>query len=189
MKNREIALTFDDGPNPETTPRILEILREYGVRATFFPIGKRAHAHPELVRAVIAEGHTVGSHTWSHPQLPNLPFAEALKEVKRGRRAITLACGVKTSFFRFPFGARTPELQQAVKKLGLATFQWNMNPRDWLRKTPRQIYRDAIAEIDREGSGIILLHDSSKATAIALPHLLKKLQARGFTAVVFVPNP
>jgi peptidoglycan-N-acetylglucosamine deacetylase len=187
----EIALTFDDGPHATRTPRVLAILAAAGVKATFFEIGRNAAAHPELSRAVRAAGHSVGSHTFTHPDLPKVPEAHAEAEVESGEASVALALGlapVDLAFFRFPYGAKTPAEQAFVSRRGNSSFFWNMDSEDWRIRDPHRLFVNVLQQIDRvHGRGIILFHDIHEQTVIVLPHVLAELSARHLKTVVFVP--
>ena len=188
---RQIALTFDDGPHPTRTPRVLEILAAAGVKATFFEIGRNAAAHPEVSRQVAAAGHTVGSHTFTHADLPKVPEAHAETEIETGEAAVTLALGAQPGhlpFFRFPYGAKTPAELAFVERRGNSTFFWNMDSEDWRTRDPHKLFLNVLAQIDHAGHGIILFHDIHEQTAIVLPHVLAELAARHIETVVFVPT-
>ncbi|HVZ73805.1 MAG TPA: polysaccharide deacetylase family protein [Polyangia bacterium] len=188
----EIALTFDDGPHATRTPRILAILAAAGIKATFFEIGRNAAAAPAVSRAVRAAGHTVGSHTFSHADLPKVTEAHAESEIEAGEAAVSLALGVQPRdlpFFRFPYGAKTPAEQAFVERRGASTFGWNMDSEDWRIRDPHKLFVNVLAQLDhRQGRGIILFHDIHEQTVIVLPHVLAELQARHLKAVVFVPS-
>jgi peptidoglycan/xylan/chitin deacetylase (PgdA/CDA1 family) len=188
----QIALTFDDGPDPMRTPRILQILADAGVRATFFEIGRNAAAHPDTARSVRAAGHSVGSHTFSHPNMPRIDERHAQTEVESGDASVSLALGLKPGelpFFRFPYGAKTPAEQGFVEHRGNTTFFWNMDSQDWRIRDPHKLFLNVLAELDRAKHGIILFHDIHEQTVIVLPHVLAELRARGMTPVVFVAAP
>ncbi len=188
----EIALTFDDGPDPARTPRILQILADAGIKATFFEIGKNAAAHPEISRRVLAAGHTVGSHTFSHPNMSRIPESHAETEVESGDASVSLALGMKPGelpFFRFPYGAKTTVEQDFVQRRGNTTFFWNMDSQDWKIRDPHRLFLNVLAELDRAKRGIILFHDIHEQTVIVLPHVLAELHARGMKTVVFVAAP
>jgi peptidoglycan/xylan/chitin deacetylase (PgdA/CDA1 family) len=187
----QIALTFDDGPHPTRTPRVLAILAAAGVKATFFEIGRNAAAHPDVARQVVAAGHEVGSHTFSHADLPKVTEPHAETEIETGEAAVTLALGVAPGhlpFFRFPYGARTPEELAFVERRGNSTFFWNMDSEDWRTRDPHKLFLNVLAQIDRAGHGIILFHDIHEQTVIVLPHVLAELAARHIETVVFVPT-
>ncbi|HVU50469.1 MAG TPA: polysaccharide deacetylase family protein [Polyangia bacterium] len=188
---RQIALTFDDGPDPGRTPRILAILAAAGVKATFFEIGRNAAAHPEISRQVVAAGHSVGSHTFSHPDLPKVTEPHAETEIEAGDAAVSVALGLPPGhlpFFRFPYGAKTPAELAFVEKRGYSTFFWNMDSEDWRTRDPHKLFLNVLAQIDRAGRGIILFHDIHEQTVIVLPHVLAELAARHIETVVFVPQ-
>lgn len=187
----QIALTFDDGPHPTRTPRVLQILADAGIRATFFQIGRNASAHPDAARSVRAAGHTVGSHTFSHPNMARLDERHAEVEMESGDASVSLALGLKPGevpFFRFPYGAKTPLEQGFVQRRGNTTFGWNMDSQDWRIRDPHKLFLNVLAELDRAQHGIILFHDIHEQTVIVLPHLLQELRVRGFKTVVFVPQ-
>jgi peptidoglycan/xylan/chitin deacetylase (PgdA/CDA1 family) len=188
----QIALTFDDGPHPSRTPRILKILADAGIKATFFEIGRNAAAHPEVARQVLDAGNTVGSHTFSHPNMSRLMEPHAEGEVDSGDASVSLALGLKPGqvpFFRFPYGAKTAAEQTFVQKRGNTTLFWNMDSLDWKIRDPHKLFLNVLAELDRAKHGIILFHDIHEQTVIVLPHVLAELQARGLKSVVFVAAP
>ncbi|MBI3543039.1 MAG: polysaccharide deacetylase family protein [Deltaproteobacteria bacterium] len=199
----EIALTFDDGPHPTRTERILKTLAASGVRATFFEVGEMAKRFPKLSRAVLDAGHSVGSHSYNHPQLPKLAFGNGVCDPKLmprlaygrsdcnilwGHEAVMAATGVEMPFFRFPYGYASKTLQAFVKKHEIATFFWNMDSLDWKIRNPVALLQNVIRELDREKGGIILFHDIQEQTAIVLPHVLEEIKKRGMTTVLFVPK-
>jgi peptidoglycan/xylan/chitin deacetylase (PgdA/CDA1 family) len=187
-----IALTFDDGPHPTRTARVLQILAAAGVKATFFEIGRNAAAHPEIARQVMAEGHSIGSHTFSHPNMSRLPEPHAETEVDSGDASLSLALGLKPGqlpFFRFPYGAKTTTEQTFVQRRGNSTFFWNMDSNDWQIRDPHKLFLNVLAEIDRAKHGIILFHDIHEQTVIVLPHVLAELRARHLRTAVFVAMP
>lgn len=184
----QIALTFDDGPHDSRTLRLLDILEKAGVRATFFDTGRMASKYPEIARETAERGHTVGSHSYSHPNLRKLSLAEARHQITAGRDAVALGAGVKVPFFRFPFGAKNPRLQSVVESEDMASFYWNMDTLDWKLRSPAKVLKSALSELDRHKGGIILFHDIQEQTIQAMPRFLEELHERGYTTVVFVPH-
>ena len=185
----EIALTFDDGPHATRTARVLQILADAGIKATFFEIGRNAAAHPEIARRVLAAGHTIGSHTFSHPNMSRLPEPHAELEMESGDASVSAALGLKPGelpFFRFPYGAKTAPEQSFVQRHGNTTVFWNMDSQDWKIRDPHQLFLNVLAELDRAKHGIILFHDIHEQTVIVLPHVLAELRARQMKTVVFV---
>jgi peptidoglycan/xylan/chitin deacetylase (PgdA/CDA1 family) len=177
---KAIALTIDDGPDPQWTPEVLNVLRPYGVQATFFMIGRNAADHPDLVRAVAAEGHHVATHTWSHKNLSKLSPDRVRTEIERGLDAVASgADGRRPTVFRAPYGAWSPTALAACANLGQRPFGWSVDPEDWAEPGVQQIVNEVLSNT-RTGS-IILKHDgggdrsqSVAALRIYLPRLLEK---------------
>ena len=135
---RVVALTFDDGPDPEQTPRVLDTLRAHGVRATFFLIGSKAELHPEIVRRMAAEGHAIGIHTWSHtPGFPMLRSGAMAADILRCRESLREITGVETDLFRPPYGVTNPMVARAVKRTGSRCVGWSIRSLDTLRQRSR----------------------------------------------------
>jgi peptidoglycan/xylan/chitin deacetylase (PgdA/CDA1 family) len=193
LEDHEVVLTFDDGPWPPTTPRVLEALAHECVHATFFLIGKPASEHPDLVRRIAAEGHTVGHHTWMHRSLLQIPPAETTGEIDRGISAIELALhGVATStpstpFFRFPGFESTPATLDLLQSRGIVVFGADLWASDWNEMTPKQELKLIIDRLDTAGRGIILLHDPKTRTAAMLPDFLRYLRDNHYRVVHLVP--
>ncbi len=157
--SRLLALTYDDGPNDPYTWRMLEVLERHGVKATFFLIGQYVQQKPEIARAVVAAGHAIGSHTWSHPNLIFAPATELRRQLVQTRQAILDATGVDTKLFRPPFGGRRPATLRTVRAFGLQTVMWNVTCYDWKAKSAEEIVAHAERQI--RGGDVILLHDGS----------------------------
>ena len=181
----EIALTFDDGPNPPYTSQILAILQQYGVPATFFVIGSQAAAHPDLVQQESRQGNSVGNHTWTHPlDLTTLPPKEVRAQLQSASDEIEADTGLSPTLFRPPGGNFNGEVQSLAASLGLSTILWNVDPRDWSRPGTDKIIQN-ILDTTHNGS-IILLHDGGgdrSETAAALPTIITTLEQRGFQFV------
>jgi peptidoglycan/xylan/chitin deacetylase (PgdA/CDA1 family) len=128
---REVALTFDDGPNDTATPQLLEVLAGHGVRATFFAMGDFARQRPEIVRQAVAAGHLLGNHTMSHPKLSVQPAARVRQELADCKALLEDIGGVKVEYFRPPFGARRPFVLRAAREMGLTPVTWNVTGYDW----------------------------------------------------------
>lgn len=191
---KELVLTFDDGPWPTTTPRVLDALKAECVRATFFVLGRNAAAHAALVRRTAAEGHSIGHHSYSHPLLGHLPLAKAEAEIDRGIAAAERAlAGLRhlppvAPFFRFPGFSSDPQLLDRLQDRGIVVFGADVWASDWLPMTPEQERHKLLARIDKAGRGIVLLHDTKGQTATMLPGLLRALKARGYSIVHVVPD-
>ncbi|MGQ3675266.1 polysaccharide deacetylase family protein [Xanthobacter sp. TB0139] len=174
-----VALTFDDGPNPATTPKLLDMLKARGVHATFFVLGTRAAENPALLRRMIAEGHEIGNHSWNHPQLPKISRAAADKQIADASAAIERATGKKPRYLRPPYGAMTPALRSHLEqKYGLTFVYWSVDPLDWKNRNAKTV-RERILAKARPGS-IILLHDIHATSVAAMPELLDTMLAKGY---------
>jgi peptidoglycan/xylan/chitin deacetylase (PgdA/CDA1 family) len=182
----EVALTFDDGPWPVNTPAVLAALSAQCVKAVFFPIGKHASWHPDILKQVAAAGHTIGSHTWSHVNLAIKPLPDAKAEIEKGISGVVLATGKPTApFFRFPQLRQTPELKAYLGERNVATFSIDIDSEDFRIHKPDQLIVSVMTKLKKAGKGIILMHDFQKSTAQALPELLSQLKAGGYK-VVFI---
>ena len=193
LDDHEVVLTFDDGPWPATTPRVLAALAHECVRATFFLIGKTASEHPELVRRIAAEGHTIGHHTWRHPSLKRITPSEATEEIDRGIAAVEMALhGVATTipstpFFRFPGFESTPATLDLLQSRGIVVFGADLWASDWNPMTPEQELKLITDRLKAAGKGIILFHDPKAQTAAMLPAFLRYLRDNHYRVVHVVP--
>jgi len=193
LQDKELVLTFDDGPWPASTPAILDALKRECVRATFFLLGRNAADAPALVRREAAEGHSIGTHSYSHPLLNRMALARAEAEIDRGIAAVEAALTGKpggkpvSTFFRFPGFAASPALLALMQKRGFVVFGADVWASDWLALTPQQELRLILRRIDKVRRGIVLLHDTRKSTAAMLPALLRALKKRGYRIVHVVP--
>jgi peptidoglycan/xylan/chitin deacetylase (PgdA/CDA1 family) len=185
----QIALTFDDGPNPTATPRLLEILARHNARATFFLIGQFVRQQPALTREIAAAGHVIGNHTMNHPWLPRLSRSRILAELTDCNRALEDTLGRKVDFFRPPHGAKRPAVFRAASALGLSIVQWNLIVRDWNPVPAETILTRIEAGIARNQSRSrgtnVVLHDGGQSrlgepripTVEAVSQLLARLAA------------
>jgi peptidoglycan/xylan/chitin deacetylase (PgdA/CDA1 family) len=193
LADREVVLTFDDGPWPATTSRVLTALAQECVRATFFLIGRSASAHPALVRRIAAEGHTVGHHSFAHPNLKYLKQAAAEAEIDKGIAADELALhGIATTtpgtpFFRFPYFESTPHLLDRLQSRGIAVFGADLWASDWQPMTPQAQLKLLTDRLKIAGKGIILLHDPKAQTTAMLPAFLRYLRDNHYRVVHLVP--
>lgn len=183
---KKIALTFDDGPHPEYTEKILGVLAENEIKATFFMIGENVSRRPELVKRIAEAGHEIGNHTWSHRKTWKLDYGALLDELNRTEDAIFEACGMRPSLFRPPDGIRSAAMATAAEQMDYKVILWTVDTRDWERKTTKSIMTCTILNNVRSGS-IILCHDfvsrSDSVTAGALAEAIPKLIAEGYDFV------
>jgi len=192
---KEVVLTFDDGPWPATTPRVLDALKRECVRATFFPLGRNAVAHPVLVRRELAEGHTVAHHTYSHPLLSRMAVPRAIAEIDRGIAAVEAALYGEarakpvTPFFRFPGFAANAALLDQLQRRGIVVFGADLWASDWNRMAPATELQLVLNRLMAAGRGIVLFHDTQAATAAMLPAFLHELKRRDFRVVHMVAPP
>jgi len=197
LADKELVLTFDDGPWPTTTPKVLAALKHECVKATFFLVGRNVAAHPALARRELADGHSIGNHTYSHPLLNHLKLAKAEAEIARGFAADNLALyGLHdstpvTPFFRFPGFASDPALLDWLKARGIVVFGADVWASDWNPMTPGFELKRLMRRIAKVGHGIVLLHDTKAETARMLPAFLRALKKDGYRIVHVVPatNP
>lgn len=193
LADKEVVLTFDDGPFPATTTKVLATLAAECVKATFFLIGRNAEANPGIVKKIAAEGHTIGHHTWSHRWLDKIGETQAAEEINRGIAADEKALhGMATSvpstpFFRFPGFASTPALLSSLQSRGIAVLGADLWASDWEPMTPEQQLNLVTKRLDYEEKGIILFHDTKAQTAKMLPAFLQYLRHNGYKVVHLVP--
>jgi peptidoglycan/xylan/chitin deacetylase (PgdA/CDA1 family) len=174
-----IAMTFDDGPSAENTPRLLEMLKQRNIKATFFLIGQNVAANPDLVRRILADGHEIGNHSWTHPQLSKLSDDRVTMEITKTQDAIKDASGFTPSLLRPPYGAITPRQREWVEdRFGLNVILWSVDPFDWKRPGASVITQRILSQV-RPGA-IILSHDIHKQTVDAMPATLDGLIAKGY---------
>jgi peptidoglycan/xylan/chitin deacetylase (PgdA/CDA1 family) len=188
LRDKEVVLTFDDGPWPGNTEKVLKALADQCTKAMFFPIGKHAGYHPEILKEVKAQGHTVGSHTWSHKNLATLTPDEATAEIEKGIAAVSIALGNKPvdPFFRFPALKHPPDMLKYVGKRNLGVFSCDFDSFDFKARRASQVVHTVMRKLKKHGKGIILMHDFQHATAEALPEILKELKEGGYKVVQIV---
>ena len=187
LADKEVVLTFDDGPWPVNTPAVLKALADECTKAVFFPIGKHASYHPEILRQVAAAGHTIGAHTWSHANLNTKKITEqqSKDEIEKGFSAVRMALGgaAPSPFFRFPELQHGPAAVAYLGTRNIAIFSCDLDSFDFRAKNADQIVDTVMTKLDKQGKGIILMHDFQKHTAEALPTLLLRLKAGGYKVV------
>jgi peptidoglycan/xylan/chitin deacetylase (PgdA/CDA1 family) len=192
LRDHEVVLTFDDGPWLNNTPAVLKALADQCLRATFFNIGKHASYYPEILKQVLAAGHTVGTHTWSHADLSKAKTPDdAKEEIEKGFSAVhyyAQGAGPIAPFFRFPDLRHPPEMLTYLGQRNIASFSTDIDSFDFKIHKPDQLVKSLIAKVNKQGKGIILMHDFQKGTAAALPEILAQLKAGGFKIVHMVPK-
>ncbi len=186
LRDKEVVLTFDDGPWPGHTPAVLKALADQCTTGIFFSIGKHATYHPEILRQVAAAGHTVGGHTWSHANLNNKKLSEAQRkdEIEKGFSAVKWALeAAPAPFFRFPALQHPPEMVTYLGERNIAIFSCDVDSFDFKARKAEQVVDNIFKKLDKVGKGIILMHDFQKHTAEALPEILRRLKAGGYKVV------
>ena len=193
LADHEVVLTFDDGPNPPTTSKVLAALAQECVRATFFLVGLPASEHPDMVKRIAREGHTIGHHTWSHPYMARIPFDKATSDIDRGIAADEMALhGASTTtpstpFFRFPYFEQTQAELDLLQSRGIAVFGADLWASDWEEMTPDEELKLITERLAAAGKGIILFHDPKARTAAMMPAFLRYLRENGYHVVHIVP--
>ncbi|MBV8901086.1 MAG: polysaccharide deacetylase family protein [Verrucomicrobia bacterium] len=177
-----IAMTFDDGPSAENTPRLLDLLKQRGIKATFFLIGQNAAEHPEIVKRILEEGHEIGNHSWTHPQLSKLSDERVTDEIVKTQNAIHEASGYTPTLLRPPYGAITQRQREWIEsRFGLSVILWSVDPFDWKRPGVSVIEQRILS--GAEPGAIVLSHDIHKQTVDAMPATLDALIKKGYKFV------
>ena len=185
LQDKEVVLTFDDGPWPSNTEKVLKALADQCAKALFFTIGKHSGWHPAILKKVAEAGHTIGTHTWSHRDLTPLTVDEAKAEIEKGIAAVSIALGNKPvdPFFRFPALRHPPELIKYLATRNIGIFSTDMDSFDFKMRKPDQVVASVMKRLEKHGKGIVLMHDFQKATAHAVPEILAQLKANGYKIV------
>ncbi len=192
LADKEVVLTFDDGPLPRYSNQVLDILAAQCVKATYFLVGEMARAYPAVVRRIHEAGHTIGTHSEDHPaHFQKLPIEKVRQEIEEGITDVAAALGdaeAVAPFFRIPGLAHTEAIDEELAARSLIVFSSDTVADDWHRRIkPKDIVRRAMTRLEARGRGILLLHDIHAATVAALPELLKRLKDAGFRVVHVVP--
>lgn len=177
-----VALTFDDGPQEKLTPRLLDLLAAHHIKATFFVIGQNVIEHPEIVARAAREGHQIGNHSWSHPNLGKMSDENVRRQLRQTDDAIKEAAGARPTLMRPPYGSLSNRQKQWIHdEFGYQIILWDVDPLDWKRPGPAVVCSRIVKET-RPGS-IILSHDIHPGTIEAMPDTLQQLEAKGFKFV------
>ena len=187
---RQLALTYDDGPNDPHTLHLLDVLAEHDVKATFFLIGKHLAAKPDIARRIAAAGHTIGNHTYTHPNLLFCSEARIHQELSDCKKILQDTVGKHSKLFRPPFGARRPAVLQTARQMGMMPVMWSVTCYDWKPTTADRVERHAARQITSSGD-IVLLHDGGHKvmgadrghTVAATANLIPRLESDGFRFV------
>lgn len=175
---KTIMLTFDDGPHPDYTPKLLAILDRYKVPGTFFVVGSQAEKYPDLIKSEISAGHTVGNHTYHHVSLPKIPLNYVAEEITACGEVLKRITGRAPRFFRPPGGDYGPDIAELANMLGYSIVLWTDDPGDYNNLPKDQLMRKTLRDISP--GGIILLHDGDNDTLEILPGLIEGLKAKGY---------
>jgi peptidoglycan-N-acetylglucosamine deacetylase len=192
LQDHEIVLTFDDGPVENSTEVILDTLAHECVKATFFMIGINAVEAPELAKRVYDEGHTVGFHTFTHPDVENISYETAKADIAKGMSAVRDALGETrhaAPFYRPPYLSMTKELERYLNGLGIMVWSIDADSEDWVKSSDEALLARTLDQIEKAGRGILLMHDIQPATRRVLPTLLRELKMRNYHVVHVVPTP
>ncbi|MGB8955439.1 MAG: polysaccharide deacetylase family protein [Tumebacillaceae bacterium] len=187
---KQVALTFDDGPEMQYTPQILDVLKRNDVHATFFLVGARAEKYPQIVKRISDEGHAIGNHTYDHANLTKLTVEQVRDEVEQGERSLTKILGYHPAIFRAPFGAANAPVLREVAHMNYKIIDWSVDTRDWAGVSTNQIVANVRKEVFP--GGIILQHTFAgrgglRNTVEALPQIIDELKANGY-AFVTIPE-
>jgi peptidoglycan/xylan/chitin deacetylase (PgdA/CDA1 family) len=192
LEDKEVVLTFDDGPMPPYTNRVLDVLAEHCVKANYFLVGRMTRGYPDLARRILAEGHTIGTHSENHLLgFDKAPLGAVKSEIEQGIASIGAVLGKDTAanaFFRIPGFLRRQEVESYLQSRRLMTWSADVVADDWRHINASEVVRRALARLDEKGKGILLLHDIQPATALALPELLRQLKTKGYRIVHVVPG-
>lgn len=179
-----VAFTFDDGPDPKTTPKVLATLKEYGVKATFFLIGSKVKQHPQLVKKIVEEGHVVANHSYSHHNfIPFYTSQKLKKDFDQAAMEIEKACGKKPHWIRPPFGATSPRYYKMMRKKPFTSTGWSIRSMDTVEKSPDALANKVVSKCEKRQREIVLFHDTQEVTVKALPKIIEALKSKGIKIV------
>lgn len=174
-----LALTYDDGPHPQNTPRLLNILRSRNVKATFYVTGENAKKYPDILRRMVAEGHEIGNHTLTHGRITAMSQNDIRREIHATHQAVKSATGRLPTTFRPPYGATNDQLKAWIKaEFGMPSIMWSVDPEDWKKPGVNVVTNRLVSGASR--GGILLLHDIHKSSIDATPATVDKLKAQGY---------
>lgn len=193
--SKQVILTFDDGPSSANTIRVVDTLDAMGVKAHFFLLGKNAVANPKIAKYTADHGHSIGNHSWDHPDFKKLGLDAQKSQLQRTFQAIKNAVGWADPFFRFPYGSETAGMKDYLNQQGVANFFWSVDSNDWRKINPNgsvrtnlQVINETMAQLEQRGRGLVLFHDIHQRTAELLPEFLNRLKRSGYTVVLLKPK-
>ncbi|MDO6818332.1 polysaccharide deacetylase family protein [Zobellia sp. 1_MG-2023] len=182
LNNNWISITFDDGPNREFTPKVLDLLEKYNAKATFFCIGEQIEKHPEILKKIIAQGHTIGNHTYSHTNTFGFfSLDKVMNELTRTKKAVHTLTGKEMTLYRPAFGVTNPQIAKAVNQLNIEAIGWNVRSLDTTSRSEKTILERITKKVSK--GDIILLHDTSEKTIRVLEQLLLFLREKNLSSV------
>ena len=185
----EVVLTFDDGPSPNDTREVLAVLAKECTKATFFIVGERLALHPEIVKEVAEQGHTIGTHTWSHPNLARLSLPDVTREIEATFDAAQKASPAPVApFFRYPYLSSSKLAVDYLRSRNIGQFAVDIDSSDWRLRSSEGVIKKVMSGLKKRGRGIILMHDIYKWTADALPELLAEMRLGGYKVVQLKPK-
>ncbi len=185
----EVVLTFDDGPSPKDTREVLAALAKECTKATFFMVGEMVALHPEIVKEVAEQGHTIGTHTWSHPNIARLSLPDITHEIEATFDIVQKASPEPVApFFRYPYLSSSKLSVDYLKSRNIGQFAIDIDSNDWRVRSSKPVIARVMAGLKQKGRGIILMHDIHKWTADAVPELLAQLKAGGYKVVEMKPK-
>lgn len=193
--NKQVILSFDDGPHPTLSKQIISILEKVGVRAHFMEVGIHVKSYPEITKLIASHGHSIGNHSWDHSDFSKLNFEQQSKQIRDTNKIILDTVGWVDPFFRYPYGSATIELNQFLKEHQEASFLWSIDSNDWKKinsdntiRTNSQVIKDTLEQLDDKGRGLILFHDVHTRTVELLPAFLTALYQKGYKVVMLQPK-
>ncbi|WP_252735737.1 polysaccharide deacetylase family protein [Zobellia sp. B3R18] len=182
LHNNWVSITFDDGPNREFTPKVLDLLEKYNAKATFFCIGEQVEKHPEILKKIIAQGHTIGNHTYSHANTFGFfSLDKVMNELTRTKKAVHTLTGKEMTLYRPAFGVTNPQIAKAVNQLNIQAIGWNVRSLDTTSRSEKTILERITKKVSK--GDIILLHDTSEKTIRVLEQLLLFLREKNLSSV------
>jgi peptidoglycan-N-acetylglucosamine deacetylase len=189
--SKEVILSFDDGPHPTLSKKVVDMLDRIGAKAHFFQLGQNVQAYPMVTKYVSSHGHSIGNHSWDHADFKTLSFEQQLKQISDTNRMIINTIGWVDPFFRYPYGSTTTDMNQFLKAHREANFLWSIDSNDWKKinaddtiRTNAQVVQETLNQLDQRGRGLVLFHDVHARTVELLPTFLTALYKKGYKIVL-----